>query len=100
PPSARGVRADYDRCDGLRRGVGEPAPGAAARAPGRCPPGGPGRRAGSDAAPAGAVHNARKSAKSNPGETTQLTNVSTVADAVARCQVPGGTNACGHWPAR
>lgn len=32
-----------------------------------------------------------KSAKSNPGETTQVTSDSTVAEATARCQVPAGT---------
>lgn len=37
----------------------------------------------------------RKSAKSNPGETTQLTSVSASGEASARCQVPAGTTACG-----
>ncbi len=32
-----------------------------------------------------------KSAKSNPGETTQVTSDSTVAEATARCHVPAGT---------
>lgn len=33
-----------------------------------------------------------KSAKSNPGETTQVTSDSTVAEATARCHVPAGTS--------
>lgn len=32
-----------------------------------------------------------KSAKSNPGETTQVASDSTVAEATARCHVPAGT---------
>lgn len=44
------------------------------------------------AAPAAVVHSTRKSAKSNPGETTQVTSDSTVAEATARCQVPAGTS--------
>lgn len=41
----------------------------------------------------------RKSLKSNPGETTQLTRLSTVAAALARCQVFAGATACGDCPA-
>lgn len=33
-----------------------------------------------------------KSAKSKPGETTQLTSDSAVGEAAARCQVPAGTS--------
>lgn len=43
-------------------------------------------------APDALVHSTRKSAKSKPGETTQVTSDSTVADATARCQVPAGTS--------
>lgn len=42
--------------------------------------------------PAASVHSTRKSAKSKPGETMQVTSDSTVADATARCQVPAGTS--------
>ena len=44
------------------------------------------------AAPHASVHSTRKSAKSKPGETMQVTSDSTVADATARCQVPAGTS--------
>lgn len=40
-------------------------------------------------------HRVRKSAKSKPGDTVQLTSVSSAEDAAARCQVPAGTTACG-----
>ncbi len=43
-------------------------------------------------APDAVIHSTRKSAKSNPGETTQVTSDSTVAEATARCQVPAGTS--------
>jgi hypothetical protein len=41
----------------------------------------------------------RKSSKSKPGETTQLTRTASPDAGSADCQTPPGTSNCGRWPA-